>query len=289
MKISYIVPCYNHSKYVQACLDSIKADMFCESEIIIIDDGSKDNSADLVKQWQLQNSDVAVFFSQQENRGICYTLNKLHTLSSGDFIRTVASDDLLIKGSTEILVNALSKNCDSLVAVGDVETIDQDGRVLSKSHIQFSKKERHVYNSDLKRAIISEWAIAGPSFVSRRNFIDHIGKYDESILIEDWNMFLRLAALEKLIFVDASVAKYRIHQTNTSRTKDVATRIRNLNSQYLGGAKCTDLFKGKYSYLLKSEIALIKAKIHFLEKNIFRVVLNTLKFQGYRVRFYLSN
>jgi glycosyltransferase involved in cell wall biosynthesis len=288
MKISYIVPCYNHSQYVLECLESIKADLFCESEIIIIDDGSSDDSADLIEQWHLQNTDLNISFSRQKNQGICYTLNKLIALSSGDFIRTVASDDQIILGSTAILVDALNNNEHSLTAFGDVETMDKNGITLSKSHIGFSKKNKQTYKTDLKKAIISEWAIAGPSFVCKKNFFDTIGKYDESILIEDWNMYLRLAALEKLVFVDTAVARYRVHDTNTSRTKDIAIRKRNLNSQYLGGAKCLSLFSGKYFYLLMSEILLIKAKIHYLNRNVFKLIFNAVISQGYRTLSHLS-
>jgi hypothetical protein len=99
---------------------------------------------------------------------------------------------------------------------------------------------------------------------------------------------LRLAALEKLVFVDTAVARYRVHDTNTSRTKDIAIRKRNLNSQYLGGAKCLALFSGKYFYLLMSEILLIKAKIHYLNRNVFKLAFNAIKSQGYRTLSYLS-
>ncbi len=280
MLVSYIIPSFNHDKYIFDALNSIKTDIFCEHEIIILDDGSTDMSAQVVSQWIQQNNSLNIQFIQQTNQGVCYSINKLLGLSKGDFIRLVGSDDQIIPGSTEILIDALNHDDSKLVAFGDSQTIDSQGRLLSNSHIDFLKKNKDMYKKDLKKAIISEWAVVGPVLVYRKDFMSQVGPYDESILIEDWNMYLRLAGLEKIVFVDTPVAKYRVHEANTSRTRDVQKRIQNLSSQYTGGARSLKYFNGRHLNLLKSELYLTEAKIEFLKKNVIQLAIKLIKY-GY--------
>ncbi len=284
MKISYLVPSYNHAEYVYDCLESIKLDMFCANEIIILDDGSDDCTFEIVKKWQFENRELDVKVLQQANCGISTTLNRLILQSNGDFIRPVASDDLLITGGTRSLVNSLLEAPNKLVAFGDVQTLSTDGKVIASSHMQYLNKKKNLYSGDLQAAIISEWAVAGPASLYRKNFFNNIGQFDESIIIEDWNMYLRLAASDNLLFVNNVVAGYRIHGANTSRTKNVDKRIKNLRSQFEGGEKCIALFKIPYVYLLKAELNLLQAKISFLRRDFFKVSLFLLKYSYLKLK-----
>lgn len=277
MLVSYIIPSYNHDKFIIEALNSIKADLFCDHEIIILDDGSTDQSVININTWMAQNSDLNVQLIQQTNKGVCRAINKLIGSSQGDFIRLVASDDQIIKGSTKSLIAVLEAQPEKLVAFGDTQTIDINGTLISESHIDFLKKNKESYKADLQQAIISEWAVAGPVLVYRKGFMDHVGKYDESILIEDWNMYLRLAGMNKLAFLDQVVARYRIHGTNTSMTRNTEKRIKNLQSQYVGGAQNLKYFTGKHLTSLKAQLFLIEAKIAFLKKDFVGLGLNMCK------------
>lgn len=276
--ISYVVPSFNHAKYVVDCLESIKADIYCDYEIIIIDDGSTDNSVEVIEDWIAKNQNLKIQFIKQNNRGVCSTLNRLISLAQGEYIRPVASDDLINNQGTKILVNALEENQNILVAFGDCQTINAVGETLSESHIEYLGKNKDFYAKDLKKAIISQWAISGPALVYRKGFEKEIGSYDESLLIEDWNMYLRLAGMGKLIFVDSVVAKYRIHDTNTSITVQKDKKIRNLESQYKGGAQNLKFFNNKYQNLLRAELFLIQAKIFFLKRKYVLVFFELVRY-----------
>lgn len=73
MKISYVVPCCNHELFLKDCLNSIKNDIFVESEIIIIDDGSTDKSVAVIKNWISENPSLNVKLIEQSNKGVCAT------------------------------------------------------------------------------------------------------------------------------------------------------------------------------------------------------------------------
>ena len=85
--VSVLIPCYNHSEYVVECLNSVVKNDYGNTEIVIIDDGSNDNSANKIEEWINNNkSAVKTKFLTRANKGLAKTLNELLTLSTGDFI-----------------------------------------------------------------------------------------------------------------------------------------------------------------------------------------------------------
>lgn len=265
--VSYLVSSYNHSAYIINCLESVKADAFKASEIIIIDDGSTDQSVPMIQSWINQNSHLQIKFIHRSNLGIAATLNELFKNAQGLYYRTVSSDDKIKSGSTQDLIQELERHPDVLVAFGDVETIDEKDQLIAVSHMEDLNNSKTVYKKNLKQAIISKWAVCGPCWLLKKDFYKKIGLFDESLIIEDWNMYLRLVAHEAIVFVDKIVASYRVHGLNTSRTTDIKRRIANLTSQTSAGQKNLNNFKGSYKLLLKAELDLLRAKVKFLSRN----------------------
>lgn len=284
--VSYLVPCFNHEKFVLAALESILKDAATINdsfEILIADDGSTDESKAHIDRWISQNSKFKISFFKNENQGVSKSLNFLVTNASGKFLRVMASDDLLIPGSTTAMIAELSKHQSTLAVCGDVETIGDHGELIAKSHLKFQSKPIGLYQSDLKRAIISKWGLSGPAILLRSSFVSDVGTYDPDLIIEDWNMYMRLAAANKLIFSNGPVAQYRIHTRNTSRTNDRSKKIKNLSNQVLAGEKCLTLFKGPYFWALKSEIELLKAKVSFLNSNFVATGWRLIRFISFQV------
>ena len=88
--VSVIIPCYNHQNYVEKSLKSVFDQTYKNIEIIVIDDGSKDNSVNILKELQKNNHFI---LECQENMGVCKTLNKAISMSKGKYIAILASDD----------------------------------------------------------------------------------------------------------------------------------------------------------------------------------------------------
>lgn len=278
IRISYLVASYNHQKFIQKCLDSILTDGEKDIEILILDDGSTDNSRELIGDWIQSYKNTAAKLMIQENRGISATLNTLVKNAQGRFLRVVASDDMLMPNSSNQLIELLEKSPDKLVAVGDVRTVDISGNVLFTSHMQSLGVDMSVYEKDIQRAIIADWAICGPAGVFRKNFQELVGKYDENLVVEDWSMYLRLAAADKVAFLPQQVAYYRLHGGNSSRTKDVEKRILNLTSQRMAGQKGAAFFTRAYRILVKSRVALLDAKLSYLRKRYLRCASSLVQF-----------
>ena len=106
--ISIIVPVYNAEKTIKKCIDSILIQTYTNFELILINDGSKDNSLNILKKYE--NLDKRVIVISQENSGVSVTRNNGISVAKGDYIAFVDSDDYIAENALEILANEIEKN-----------------------------------------------------------------------------------------------------------------------------------------------------------------------------------
>jgi glycosyltransferase involved in cell wall biosynthesis len=108
MKVSVIVPVYNVYEYIEKCLDSLVNQTYKNIEIILINDGSTDNSLDIIKKYQKKHENIIVI--NQENHGQGYARNKGIEKSNGEFIMFVDSDDYVDTDIVKKLVGSIKDN-----------------------------------------------------------------------------------------------------------------------------------------------------------------------------------
>ncbi|BAJ01459.1 glycosyltransferase [Shewanella violacea] len=258
--ISVIVPVYNHANYIAECLKSLINQDYPNVEIIICDDGSSDNSVEVIKEWVSNNPDANISFFEQENKGVCRTLNKLIQLTSGEYISLCASDDVLTSDSLSARYHFLANKRESAV-ISDSFTIDEYSKVTDSSSIS------HLYRGNLNKLqddIVNEcvynWAIAGPVLLIKKSLYNSVGLYDETLLTEDRDFYLRLLAGGHLTFINQPLAKYRVHSGNASRS-GIKKRLLISKQVALSNIKNAPLFSGAKKFFLMShklDLLLIK-------------------------------
>jgi glycosyltransferase involved in cell wall biosynthesis len=227
--VSVLIPTYNHAKYVRRCLDSLLEDGWQNLEVLVIDDGSSDDSFNVIQEWRSQHQNAFYRFDldRQTNRGLAATLNILIGKAMGQYIKILASDDYLIREGIQVGVNYLQKNSDKLAVFGDCLVVDENDRTILRSGLtQFttpSIRPRVMSHPKLiPLEIILRWSILGPGLLLRSESYTQpgIGLYNELLLVEDRDMYLRLTAKAALGYVDQCVAVYRWHGSNQSRPND---------------------------------------------------------------------
>ena len=109
-KISIIIPVYNAEKYIEKCLYSIKKQTYSNYEIIIVDDGSKDNSLKMCKKFKNENKNIILKIFTQKNEGPSSARNRGIANAKGDYITFVDSDDYLEENLLEALLNCCKKD-----------------------------------------------------------------------------------------------------------------------------------------------------------------------------------
>ena len=210
--VSVIIASYNHAQYVREALMSVQAQTYPSIELIIIDDGSTDETAQIIKQTlSTFDRDLHVVFECQQNVGICSTLNHALALCKGTYIQFLGSDDAYLPEKTERSVAALrSANHDVAAVYCDGFLIDE----RSRRRGVFSNKYRVPLGRDTHRELlIANW-LPAMGILYRFDVLVALGGFDPELKFEDWDLLLRLTKKHKINRLPDKLFLYRIHATN---------------------------------------------------------------------------
>ena len=159
--ISVIIPCYNVEKYINKCLDSVLKGTFKDIEVIAIDDGSKDSTYELLKEYSKRDNRLII--KAKENTGQANTRNIAIDMSCGEYLFFLDSDDYIDNDMLEKLYNKAKEGYD--IVVGDAKGIDSNLNILNVIRFkQYSDNniDNYIINSSgpcwklIKREIITE-------------------------------------------------------------------------------------------------------------------------------------
>lgn len=201
--VTIIVPCYNHEKYVETCLDSIFRQTYKNIEVIVVDDCSPDNSAEVIKQLQTKYN--FQFIEHKENWGLTKTLNDvIYNHAHGKYIKCIASDDYLMDDCVEVLTTEIEKLGDEYAFVyGKAQHFMYQNNKQQNLHIggwdcSFEDLYKQTKN----------YIPAMTVLFSRTKFIG-LGGFDHCY-IEDYYMWLTFALHYKYKFINKIVAFYQL-------------------------------------------------------------------------------
>lgn len=222
--VSIITPLYNHARYIEEGLNSVLHEWehhYSEIEIVMIDDGSKDNSFEMAQRWREAHPKAFRRFHllRQPNAGLCRTLNRLVAASEGQYITQLQSDDCHLPQSISKRVEALEAHPEWLAAFGDCHLISEDSKLVHSSGVEFTGRQRPVLSSPLlPREQIIRIGIPFQFMMVRKTAyaMPDVGPYDENIIYEDRYLATRLLAKpNRFGFVDHPVVAYRIRSEHT--------------------------------------------------------------------------
>lgn len=215
--VSIVMPSYNHGPYVAAAAQSVLDQSMSDLELIVIDDGSSDNSPKLLAE--LARKDGRVQFFARANKGAADTINEGIARARGQWIGIINSDDLYPDNRLELLLEALQRDGTDW-AFSEVELIDAGGSAVRGSQADWYR--------DLQKSIRT-WPTAGYAllrlnvaittgnlFFSRR-LSEQTGAFRDLRLVHDWDFALRLLRHAEPAYVDRPLYFYRLHQQNTIR------------------------------------------------------------------------
>lgn len=204
-KVSVLMPAYNQAAYVAQAIESVFAQTYEDWELIIVDDGSTDNTADVVRRFA-----SSLTYIYQSNRGCPAALNRAFKMSKGQYISILGSDDLLLPRALEILSHFLDANPSIDIVYSDGYVCDEQGNNIGR----LSNHRYMPYGETLDSFVVTSPVPGVNSAMMRRSRLEKLdGPFDEAMLgYEDWDLFIRLAALGcRFGYVNELTCKYRIH------------------------------------------------------------------------------
>lgn len=227
MKGSVLIAAYNHGRYIREALQSVFTQTIKDFEIIIIDDGSLDNTRTIIENEIKIRSDFSIKFLFQENQGLSSTRNRAIKESKGDYIAFLDSDDVFYSQKIEKSFQYLDSHPEIAGVYSDITLIDQDGQFLR----EWLKYKKHFGEGNIYINLIYECFFIPGSVVFRREVFDKVGGFDPNIKsVEDIDMWLRICRSYKVGVIREPLLKWRIHANNTS--KDVVLALENIIKVY---------------------------------------------------------
>lgn len=223
--VSIVVPAYNHELYIVECLDSILEQSYKNYELVIIDDGSSDMTSSLINSWLLKNRNEVpnCNYKTRENRGVTETLNELISLSSGDFIFVVGSDDKVTNSGIDDLVDYFMQHCDdNCVLYSGLYFINEESEYLTSDNDRLRYNLELINNSKLNLLtyLFCRWgAPFNFPFFTKNGFLKICGSYPPQYKIEDYYLALRYFIYGDVRFTVHYTREYRIQKNEAEKTK----------------------------------------------------------------------
>tara|TARA_R110002074_G_scaffold151354_1_gene305056 strand:- start:539 stop:1477 length:939 start_codon:yes stop_codon:yes gene_type:complete len=213
--VTVVTPCFNHEKFIEESLDSVRNQTYSNIQHIIIDDCSKDNSTIVIEKYILKYNYKCIFIKNEKNIGVCSVLNKAIALSEGKYWSGCTSDDTIMPYKIENLVDILESAPPEVgVVFSDAYLMDDNSFVKDELFIQKHRNFAKIPEGNLFNVLLEGNFIPGMALLLKTSIFNDIGVYDENLNYEDYDMWLRIASKYQFIYHNKPMANYRIHDNN---------------------------------------------------------------------------
>ena len=184
-KVSVILPSYNHEPYVESAVRSVMEQTGVDFELIVIDDGSKDRSPEILKRL---SEELGFTFIHRPNKGVVATLNEALSLARGLYVCSFSSDDIMPPGRLKNQSDFLDAHPEAAVCFGQVMPLFDDGK-LGEMDVRYL---RSVPQVTFKESFLGQKALHGCAEMFVREKILAIGGYDNRYYFEDYPLYLKI-------------------------------------------------------------------------------------------------
>lgn len=210
-KVSIVIPAYNHGNYLKSAIESVLNQTYQNIELIVIDDGSSDNTIEVLKNTKGNFK----WFSQQ-NLGQSLTLTKGWKLARGEILGYLSADDILLSNAVEISISALNNNPSSVSSYCDFELIDMNDRKIRSIILP-------EFNYEAMLCEVS--CPIGPGAFFRKEAYLRAGSWNNSYhQMPDYDFWLRIGLCGNIIHIPKILAGYRVHEGSQSFSPASAER-----------------------------------------------------------------
>ncbi|HEY6918467.1 MAG TPA: glycosyltransferase [Tabrizicola sp.] len=213
--ISVLMPVYNCDAYVQAAIDSILTQSFRDFEFIIIDDGSKDGTAAIVKAAAARDPRIKVI--SRENRGIVPSLNEALEVATGELVARMDGDDISLPDRFRKQVDYLAAHPDCGLVGTQIMFMDPDGRPIAPMPNPLD------HEGIVQTMLDGSESVSHPTVLFRTAVARSIGGYSNQYKhAEDIDFFLRMAEATRVANMPDLLLHYRQHAKSIGRTQTEA-------------------------------------------------------------------
>jgi glycosyltransferase involved in cell wall biosynthesis len=213
-KVSVIIPAYNVARHIRGTLDTVFGQTYRDFEIIVVDDGSTDETVAILKSYGDR-----VRWAVQQHQGQAYALNRGVGMAQGEYLAYFDADDIMSSTKLEKQVRYLDEH-------PDVDVVYTDMRVTRANGESYVKQYRPVDPFFL----LQYCCISRITVMHRRACLERLGPFDGSITgSDDWDMWVRMSECCRMAHIGEALSEYRLHGENISfRRKNQLNHVRRM-------------------------------------------------------------
>ena len=201
--VSIVVPAYNHAEYLDAAIQSVLAQDYPRVELIVLDDGSTDNTREILRRYGNQFR-----WETHENMGQSATLTKGWRIARGDVLGYLSADDRLEPSAVSESVAKLAMQPDAVATYCDFDLIDPHSKVVRRVDAP---------DFDYEKMLVTVTCPPGPGAFFRRSAYERAGPWDASLRqMPDYDFWLRLGLEGRFVRIPKVLAGFRVHESSQS-------------------------------------------------------------------------
>lgn len=206
--ISVILPVYNGANYLKEAIDSILNQTYVHFELIIINDGSKDNSESIIKEY----NDSRIRYFYKDNTGLAETLNFGIKHANGFYIARQDQDDISYRDRFEKQVEYLEENL-------NVVLLGTRARIISQNEVHYKWHNHAINSAELKFDLLFDNPFVHSTIMFRKKTLDKIGIYNtDRAYYEDYEFWSRFSEIGDVANLKDVLLDYRHHENGLSKT-----------------------------------------------------------------------
>ncbi|WP_198161131.1 glycosyltransferase family 2 protein [Anabaena sp. CA = ATCC 33047] len=230
--VSVIIPAYNAEKFIGKTLHSVLSQTYKNIEVLVVDDGSLDQTAEIVESFA--QTDHRVILLKQQNQGVAIARNLAITKSEGEYIAPIDADDIWYSQKLEKQVQCLLNADDSVGLVYAWSAfIDEDDAIIGKYNFWYYRHINSIEGEVYKQLLYTNFIGNASVPLIRRECFDKVGYYNSELKrqnaqgCEDWDIYLRIAEHYKFRVVREFLVGYR--QVNGSMSRSYLSMEKSYN------------------------------------------------------------
>jgi glycosyltransferase involved in cell wall biosynthesis len=211
-KVDVIIPAYNAAKYLPTAIESVVAQTFEDWRILLVDDGSTDDTAAVVLPYR-ERLGPKLKYIKQSNKGLPAARNAAIANSDAEFLALLDADDVWLPPRLMESLKYFEGRPEVGLSYGFISRIDPDGAVIDT----FASRQKHAEGRIAPYIYTRETDLCCPSVTFRRKCVDEVGGFDESLrATEDRDLWLRIALRYEVALVPTLIAYYRTSPSSMS-------------------------------------------------------------------------
>lgn len=220
-KVSVLMPVYNEVRFLREAVQSILAQTFLNFEFIIVDDGSKSKTREILSSFK--DPRLKIFF--EDHRGLCETLNKGIKEAQGEYIARMDADDIALPGRLEEQVSFLESHPRVALCGTWVSLINEMGEKIREHRLP-------VLHKDIARMLLFHNPFFHPTVMWRKEVTEKVGAYNPRYkYVEDYELWMRAAKQFTMANIPKPLLEYRITSSGVTRSKSVLMRTQGVRAR----------------------------------------------------------